>query len=361
MASGGRVRTWLTALVLLLGVYGTWASAQKEAERPPYPNGRFLATAEWLQQHLRDDGLVVVDVRNDKYFDGQLIPGAIRLPWGLFQENDVASGVAAVFVGAAEAQRILGDRGIARTDAVLLYDSVARDGGATSSYVFWVLDLLGHERKMILDGGIDAWKAAGGETVGEPRTAEPVLYQAPAEEVRLRHWAQGEFVRSRLGDPYYQILDVRSREEYLGEVLNQAVDGTPLKPGHIPTAVNVDYRFNRVDEKTKELKPYPALQDLYRGLDPSKAVITYCHSGRRASFGYFVLRLMGFDDVILYEPSWNEWGRPALFYPVETTENRLSGTELPGVVGGADGGTRRTPEESHASEPAKGGYVSCGG
>jgi len=72
VASGGRVRTWLTALVLLLGVYGTWASAQKEAERPPYPNGRFLATAEWLQQHLRDDGLVVVDVRNDKYFDGQL-------------------------------------------------------------------------------------------------------------------------------------------------------------------------------------------------------------------------------------------------------------------------------------------------
>jgi thiosulfate/3-mercaptopyruvate sulfurtransferase len=83
--------------------------------------------------------------------------------------------------------------------------------------------------------------------------------------------------------------------------------------GHVPTATNSDYTFNWTTPDIKALKPYAVLQEQYRGLDPGRGVIVYCHSARRGSFGYFVLRFMGFEDVMLYESSWMEWGNKHYF------------------------------------------------
>jgi thiosulfate/3-mercaptopyruvate sulfurtransferase len=331
-----------------------------------YPNADLLASAAWLKEHIHEDGVMVVDVRADKYFDGELIPGAIRLPWKAFRYNNTALHVGSVFVGVENAQRILGDHGIMPSDTVVLYDSVKRDGGATSSYVFWILDMLGHEKKRVLNGGIDAWRAAGGSIVTNATAPEPVLYQADPAAIHPRLWADGEYIYERLGDPYYQIIDVRSREEYIGEKGNTDLNDMPLKLGHIPTAINIEYKSAWIDERTKLIKPYARLQQVYRGLDPAKATVVYCHSGRRSSFSYFVLRLMGFSDVIEYEGSWNEWGSPREFFPTELTENRPSGDALPGHAETRTGisrsirtDTRQTP--SREGDSASTGYVSCGG
>jgi thiosulfate/3-mercaptopyruvate sulfurtransferase len=173
-----------------------------------------------------------------------------------------------------------------------------------------------------------------------------------------------EFVYRRLNDFYYQIVDVRSREEYLGEKGSKGLDGTPLKLGHIPTAVNINYQDAWTDPQTKDIRSYPELRDLYKGLDSSKGVIVYCDSGRRSSFSYYVLRLMGFENVYTYEGSWQEWATPGKFLPVETRENHLTGDFLPepaqmtgSVRPAADSGAA---PESSGGEPA-GGYVSCGG
>lgn len=356
-ARGRTLRYFVIATLLLLGVLWAFASARQPGPAG-YPAGRLLADAPWLQEHLREPGLLVVDVRDDKDFDGRVIPGAVRMPWTRFRRDDPARGIGGLFVGIVEAQQILGDHGIGRENAVVLYDSLERDGGATASYVFWVLDLLGHRDMRLLERGIDAWVDAGGE-VSEPRKLEPVLYQAPRDEIRLRRSASADFILDRLGDPYYQILDVRSREEYLGEKADKALTGGSLKLGHIPTAVNVDYTLNWSDPETKAFKSITELRELYRGLEPTAAVITYCHSARRGSFGYFVLRLMGFEDVMLYEPSWFEWGNPDLFYPVETVERKPSGASLNRPVRKAratTGGNGRPPEST-----GPGGYVSCGG
>ena len=63
-------------------------------------------------------------------------------------------------------------------------------------------------------------------------------------------------------------------QEYLGEKPNTALDGTVLKLGHVPTATNSDYTLNWTTPDIKAIKPYAALQELYRGLDPGRAVIT---------------------------------------------------------------------------------------
>lgn len=354
------IRYGVIAFLLVLGAFWALASARTEAQ--DYPGGRFLATGAWLRAHLGDPNLVVVDVRTDRDFDGKAIPGAVRMPWTLFRYDDPSRGHGDIFVGTVRAQEILGAHGIARTDTVVLYDTVKRDGGALSSYVFWVLDLLGHREMKVLERGLDGWLAAGGET-GDPRVPEAVLYQAPASEIQLRRMVDAAFVQARLGDPHYQILDVRSREEYLGEKASEGLGGEPLRLGHIPTAFNVDYRTQWADPATKALKTYAALQDLYRGLDPARTVIPYCHSGRRASFAYFVLRLMGFEDVAMYEASWFEWGNPRTFFPIEFEERVLSG-ERPGTpVRKADArpAPRAGPGAPPTPAPARGGYVSCGG
>lgn len=363
------LRFIVIATLLLLGV--TWAFAS--TEKGPYaqfPNAHYIINAAELQLRIKTDkSLVIVDVRNDKHFDGKMIPGAIRLPWSSFRMDQSATNTGGNFICSEKAQKILGEHGIFRNDTVILYDSVARDGGATASYLFWVLDLLGHKNMAILERGIDGWMDAGGEVVNSPAKREPLLYQAPAKEIDTRKMADDTFINRRLGDPYYQILDVRSQEEYLGQALNEGLDGTPLKAGHIPGAVNINYKDNWTDKDSKGIKSYAELAELYRGLDPNIAVITYCHSARRSSFTYYILRLMGFRDVVLYDNSWYSWGRPEAFFPVETKAQLLPGQSLPKLApkpDSAKGAAKPAAAEPQAktqetSDDSDKKYISCGG
>jgi thiosulfate/3-mercaptopyruvate sulfurtransferase len=361
------LRHFFLATLLLLGLVWSLASAQQEGSTGGYPNSDLLATPQWLKQHATDENMLIVDVRTDDHFDGRLIPGAIRLPWSSFRYNDTAANEGSLFVGVARAQELLGSHGIGRTNTIVLYDSVARDGGATASYLFWVLDILGHENKKILEGGIDAWEAAGYDLDSKPRQLSPILYQAPMQEIRGQDLIDGNDVYRQLGDPYYQIIDVRSPAEYKGEKGTRDLQGNDLKLGHIPTAVNIDYTENWQNAETKKIKPYSTLQRLYRGLDPQKGVIVYCNSGRRSSFSYYVLRLMGIDSVYTYEPSWKQWGKPANFFPVETTLNTLAGKGLPGTSSvktkttSATGSQPAGQREPSSGSAPKSGYVSCGG
>ena len=355
------VRLSIIAVMLVLGVFWALVSAQDVVTRF-YPNENFLVDAKWLNSHLNDPKLVIVDVREKKHLKDVFIPGSIYLEWKQFQEPATARGIGSVFVGVDRAQEILSQAGIERDDTVVLYDTVERDGGATSSYLFWVLDVLGHDRKMVLERGIEAWVEADFKTDAEPRQAVPLLYQAPMQELRMDRWADGAFIQARLGDPFYQILDVRSEDEYLGIKLNEGLDGKPLKPGHVPTAYNIDYKQNWVDGKSKAVKTYADLQALYAGLDPNRGVVTYCHSGRRGSFSYFILRLMGFENVSLYDSSWFEWGNNGLFFPVEVQGHQLVGG-LPEASAKvvSKGAPVANQKKSEAGSKSAGGYVSCGG
>ncbi|MBU0988506.1 MAG: sulfurtransferase [Proteobacteria bacterium] len=355
------LRFSIIAVLLVLGVFWALVSAKTPTGKD-YANESFLVTAQWLNDHMNDPNLVVVDVREKKYLNDIFIPGAIHLEWKQFQEADTAHGIGGVFVGPDRAQELFGKAGVTRSDTVVIYDNLKRDGAATSSYVFWVLDVLGHANKMVLERGIEAWTDAGFKTAAVQITPEPVLYQAPIKELRLDRWVDGRFIQLRLGDPFYQILDVRSADEYLGKVPNKGLDGGPLKLGHVPTAYNVDYSLNWVDTENKSIKTYAELQQLYAGLDPNHAVITYCHSGRRGSFSYFILRLMGFEYVALYEASWFEWGNNRLFYPVENQPNQLMGA-LPGasIPAAAKSALTKNRPLTDTVPRSTGGYISCGG
>lgn len=352
----------IIAAVLVMSLI--WSLGSAQTNKSEYPNGEFLATPQWLNAHKTDKNLIIADVRTDEYSKGGLIPGAIRLVWSDFRTNDIENDLASVFVGVAEAQKILGRHGITRDDTIVLYDSVERDGGATASYVFWVLDMLGHQNKKILISGINGWKDAGFDLVTAPRQPKPLLYQAGSKNIQGQSLINGDFVYKRLGDQFYQIVDVRSEAEYSGKQGTRGLDGEPLKLGHIPTAVNINYTSAWADPENKELLPYDELQQIYSGLDPSKGVIVYCNSGRRSSFSYFILRLLGFKNVYTYEASWKEWGNPDYFFPVETRENKLTG-KFSSQPSAGDKNNNKSNQKSAASNgkssQPESGYISCGG
>lgn len=222
---------------------------------------------------------------------------------------------------------------------------------------------------MIVERGIDAWLDAGFDLVTSARKPQELLYQVPSERIAKNKIIDGNFIYNRLGDYYYQIIDVRSKEEYTGQAGTKGLDGAPLKLGHIPTAVNINYVSAWTDSHSKNIQSYAGLQSLYAGLDPNRAVIVYCNSGRRSSFSYYILRLMGFENVYTYEPSWKEWGNPENYYPVETRERVLTSKVLPqaskvgsagGISTGKQTGKNANPASGSSNEPT-GGYVSCGG
>lgn len=84
------LRLGIIAIVLVLGVFWALVSAKTPGQVQNYPNSGFLVSAAWLNQHLNDRGLIVVDVREKKHTANGYIPGAVHMEWKMFQESDPA-------------------------------------------------------------------------------------------------------------------------------------------------------------------------------------------------------------------------------------------------------------------------------
>jgi thiosulfate/3-mercaptopyruvate sulfurtransferase len=114
---------------------------------------------------------------------------------------------------------------------------------------------------------------------------------------------EGDWVLSQLGDepydmPAIQLVDARSEDEY--------------DAGRIPSARSVNWTRN-LDGGL--LRSQTELEALYEGMDPAETTVSYCVSGWRGSFDWLTLTALGYDDVRLYDGSWNEWGAGG--FPVE--------------------------------------------
>jgi 3-mercaptopyruvate sulfurtransferase SseA len=114
-----------------------------------------------------------------------------------------------------------------------------------------------------------------------------------------------EQCETAIGDPTKVVLDARSPEEYRGD------DVRAKFGGHIPGAVNIDYRLNYTAAGT--LKSPLELRQMYesKGVTANKEVIAHCQTGQRSSSTYLVLRLLGYNKVGNYVGSWVEWGNDA--------------------------------------------------
>ena len=295
---GARTWRWLVLAVVLgcsmSGTGITVAQATPPATPGATPEGgayahpEWLVDAAWVQVHRDDaDVRIVALTPADEFAQGH-IPGAAQIDWPELELTD--SSEASVARWRREVETKLTELGVTPEQTVVAYDG----GTLWAARVWWVLDQFGHGDKRILNGGLVAWVAAGGEVETGPARGAPAdsPYRGTPQDDTL---ATLDEVAASLDDPDVVRIDARTADEYAA--------------GHVPGAVNVNFPQNALPEPPKVWKSAQELRALYAavGVTPDKRVFPYCTTGVRSAVTYFTLRLIGFERVELFTGSWAEW------------------------------------------------------
>jgi len=260
-----------------------------------------LVTADWVQQHLDDPHVVLVEVDEDTTaYDKGHIAGAVKLDW----KTDLQDSVRRDFVDRRQFEALLSQRGIGTDDTVVLYGG---NSNWFAAYAYWYFKLYGHADVRLLDGGRKIWELDSREVTDEGTTREPTSYTAQEPDRSIR--AFRDEVIAAIGAK--NLVDVRSPDEYAGRLLAPAhlPQEAAQRGGHVPTAVNVPWSKAANDDGT--FRSDEELTGLYEaaGLDGGKDTIAYCRIGERSAHTWFVLHeLLGRDNVKNYDGSWTEYG-----------------------------------------------------
>ena len=182
----------------------------------------------------------------------------------------------------------------------VVYD---RSGANYCGRLWWMLKWAGHDTVAILDGGWQAWQAAGGiVSSGE----EPAHFQANfLPESELARLVDAQAVASQLGSPAQTLVDARAAVRFRG-------DSEPIDPvaGHIPGGLNRPFSDNLLPNG--KFKPAAQLKAEFLSLlgarDPS-TVVHYCGSGVSALTNLIAMEIAGLGRTALYAGSWSDWCR----------------------------------------------------
>jgi len=261
-----------------------------------------LVDADWVEAHLGDPGVVIVEVDEDtSAYDKGHIANAVKVDW----RKDLQDPVRRDFVDRHGFGELLSARGIANDDLVILYGG---NNNWFAAYAYWYFRLYGHDKVKLLDGGRKKWELDSRDLVTEVPERARTSYQAQEQDTTLR--AFRDEVVAAIGQR--NLVDVRSPDEFSGKLLAPAhlPQEQAQRAGHIPTAKNVPWSKAANDDGT--FKPDDDLRKLYgeeAGLDFGKDTIAYCRIGERSAHTWFVLHeLLGQANVKNYDGSWTEYG-----------------------------------------------------
>jgi thiosulfate/3-mercaptopyruvate sulfurtransferase len=265
----------------------------------PYAHPEVLVDTQWLMDHLHQPNLRVVEVdMSPNSCKDAHIPGAVF--WKIATE--LLRPDLSINPDATAIEKLLSRSGISPETTVIAYGSYP----GTSAWTFWFLKTYGHDNVRVLNGGYQKWVAEGRPLTSEFSSFAPTSYQAKSPDPSLRV-LQSE-VQASLGQSDYVLLDVRTLQEYRGEVFTTKPPQGTERAGHIPGAVHLDHMLSFNEDGT--FKSAEALQTLYssQGITPDKTVFPYCAIGGRSAHIWFVLKcLLGYPNVRNYDGSWNEW------------------------------------------------------
>ncbi len=304
----------LLIAVLCLIVLSVPVSAQDVTEEAlaAYPNADLLVDAQWLEEHLGDPMVRIIDMRAAEAYTQGHVPGAVNVPVETIAST--IDGVSMEF-DPTEVQAALNAIGLTPEMTAVIYDDL---GMMNSARMFWTLDYVGHPDSRVVNGGWNAWVTDGREVTTELPDVTPTDYPIVLNERAL---ATVEDVLAGIDDPNVTLVDARSPQEYSGEVKLAA------RGGHIPGAIlftwldsltggdtvytiESDWAPQLRDDDVEVFQSAAKIQALLdaRGITPDRTIITYCQTLWRGAHVYFLLRLMGYDDVRGYDGSWSEWG-----------------------------------------------------
>ncbi len=258
-----------------------------------------LVEVEWLADRI-DEVVVVHAERREGEFERERIAGARALRLDAIAWEGEAGWIVE-FRSVAEIVSALRRAGIDRDSRVVIYGPRM----TTAARAWTTFDWLGlGDRTFVLNGGIEAWKRAGGEVASGPAPSVPPGDVEPDRPVDFR--VSADWIADRLADRSLALLDARPDDEYTGEDGGLGGEG---RPGHVPGARQLYWTELMDPENDTRFKPRDEVARILadRGAGEGKVHVAYCMIGMRASVVYMAARMNGLD-VRFYDGSWRDWG-----------------------------------------------------
>jgi thiosulfate/3-mercaptopyruvate sulfurtransferase len=264
-----------------------------------------VAAPDWLADQLGRPDLRILDVRwrpdgtGAAIFAAGHIPGAAHIDWReeLIETEGGEGGPGLLLAGPDRVAAAMSRAGIGDGTSLVIYDDSL---GLYAARAWWSLRVYGFESARILDGGLPGW-------IGEGRPLSNASYP-PATAVftpraNLRMRLATADVRALLGSPDVILIDARAAAEYRG------LEGNARRLGHIPGAINVAVGAMHVPG-TQRLRDGAEIRDLLlkANVPRGRRIVTYDGAGVAAAKLAFILALVGYDDVAVYDGGWSEWG-----------------------------------------------------
>lgn len=257
-----------------------------------------LVSTASLSEALNDPGVRVVDLRYSlddpgwgrRAFEAGHIPGAVYLHW-LDDLSDPDDSVEGQLAPPDRFREAMESAGIGDETRVVAYD----DGVIfTAARLAWCLRSYGHDGVRILDGGLPAWVSEGRPLeAGPARSIAPARFTPrPAHSIR----ATKDDVLAALADGEAVVLDCRMDATWYAA--GQHIPGARRLPA--PALVDPDGHLR----PTGELRALAAAA----GASPADRIVLYCGGGVSAALAFGALRSAGFEDLVVYDGSWAEWG-----------------------------------------------------
>src|SRR5947208_2831043 len=263
-----------------------------------YAHPNALVETDWLAKRLDDPKIRVVEVDEDTtaYEKGHI---RNALGWNWF--DDLHAKPRREYIDQQGLNRLLQQAGVGPATTIVLYGG---NNNWFAAYAYWLLRYLGFDKVKLLNGGRKKWELESRELTADVPSFEATDFTI-TRNARRNLRALRDQVLKKVGK--VQFVDVRSPEEYRGELMAPAhlPQEQAQVPGHIPGAANVPWSKAANEDGT--FKSADALKELYggAGVTPGEEIIAYCRIGERSAHTWFVLtELLGYEGVENYDGSW---------------------------------------------------------
>ena len=254
-----------------------------------------VITAKELKTLAKSGDVIIVSARNASDYSAKHIDGAINIDHKSLYKAD---GVSSMLKSADEIAKIFGEKGISANSKIVIYDT---GSNKAAGRLYWIFKYLGATDVNILDGHLKGWGKVRGKVTKNATKITPTTFNTSTNAAISTDMG---YVKAHKDDAGVVLLDVRSADEFAGTDTDENI----TRYGHIPGAVNLEFKAVVNEDGTIKSKDEIAAAMNAAGVISDKEIILYCASSVRAGIVYMALvDILGYGNVKIYDGAYYEW------------------------------------------------------